>query len=57
MMKKVIATGKGGVGKTTTLSTLSYLLAKDGRKVIVFDTDPSMNLALTFGIPTRIYRP
>ncbi len=51
MMKKVIATGKGGVGKTTTLSTLSYLLAKDGRKVIVFDTDPSMNLALTFGIP------
>jgi len=50
-MKKVIATGKGGVGKTTVLSTISALMAREGRRVIVFDTDPSMNLALTFGIP------
>lgn len=50
-MKKVIATGKGGVGKTTTLTTLSLLMAREGKKVIVFDTDPSMNLALSFGIP------
>jgi CO dehydrogenase maturation factor len=50
-MKKVIATGKGGVGKTTTLSTLAVLMAREGKRVIVFDTDPSMNLALTFGIP------
>ena len=50
-MKKIIATGKGGVGKTTTLSTISVLMAREGKRVIVFDTDPSMNLALTFGIP------
>lgn len=51
MMKKIIATGKGGVGKTTTLSTISTLMAREGKHVIVFDTDPSMNLAMTFGIP------
>lgn len=50
-MRKIIATGKGGVGKTTTLSTVAVLLARQGKRVIVFDTDPSMNLALTFGIP------
>ena len=50
-MKKIIATGKGGVGKTTTLTTISLLMAREGKKVIVFDTDPSMNLALSFGIP------
>ena len=50
-MKRIIATGKGGVGKTTTLSTLCTMLARSGKRVIVFDTDPSMNLALTFGIP------
>ena len=51
MMRKVIATGKGGAGKTTVLSALAVMLAREGRRVIVFDTDPSMNLALTFGIP------
>jgi CO dehydrogenase maturation factor len=50
-MKKIIATGKGGVGKTTTLSALCLMMAREGKKVIVFDTDPSMNLAMTFGIP------
>ena len=50
-MKKIIATGKGGVGKTTTLTTVSLLMAREGKRVIVFDTDPSMNLALSFGIP------
>ncbi len=50
-MKKIIATGKGGVGKTTTLTALSVMMAREGKRVIVFDTDPSMNLALSFGIP------
>ncbi|MDY0293655.1 MAG: AAA family ATPase [Candidatus Methanomethylophilaceae archaeon] len=50
-MKKIIATGKGGSGKTTVLSNLCIIMARSGRRVIVFDTDPSMNLALTFGIP------
>ncbi len=50
-MKKIIATGKGGVGKTTTLTAMSVMMAREGKRVIVFDTDPSMNLALSFGIP------
>jgi len=50
-MQKVIATGKGGVGKTTTISTLATMMARAGKKVIVLDTDPSMNLAMTLGLP------
>lgn len=48
---KIIATGKGGVGKTTTISTLATMLSREGMKVLVFDTDPSMNLAMTLGLP------
>lgn len=50
-MLKIISTGKGGVGKTTTLSTLATMMQREGKKVIVFDTDPSMNLAMSLGIP------
>lgn len=52
-MLRVIATGKGGVGKTTVVSTLSRLFKKSGLNVLVFDTDPSMNLAMAMGIPFR----
>lgn len=55
-MMRVIATGKGGAGKTTIVSTLSCLLARDGYKVIVFDTDPSMNLAMSLGVPFQSIR-
>ena len=50
-MKKIIATGKGGVGKTTTLAAICVILAREGKRIIVFDTDPSMNFAMTFGLP------
>jgi CO dehydrogenase maturation factor len=50
-MKKIIATGKGGVGKTTVISTLAKLLVNDGCRVMVIDTDPSMNLAMSLGVP------
>jgi CO dehydrogenase maturation factor len=50
-MKKIIATGKGGVGKTTIIATLARLLAADGYRVLVIDTDPSMNLAMSLGLP------
>ena len=49
-MKKIIFTGKGGVGKTTIVATLSRLLARDGYKVLVIDCDPSMNLAMSLGV-------
>jgi len=49
-MKRIIFSGKGGVGKTTILSNLARLLARDGYKVLVIDCDPSMNLAMSLGI-------
>ncbi len=47
---KIAITGKGGVGKTTLSSILSYLFSKDGKNVIAVDADPDANLASAFGI-------
>jgi CO dehydrogenase maturation factor len=48
---KIAITGKGGVGKTTLASLLSYLFAGEGKRVIAVDADPDANLALALGIP------
>ena len=48
---KIAITGKGGVGKTTVSSLLSYLYSSEGKKVIAVDADPDANLASAFGIP------
>lgn len=48
-----IANQKGGVGKTTTTVTLGGLLAKQGRKVILVDTDPHASLSYYFGIDSE----
>lgn len=47
---KIAVTGKGGVGKTTLSSILSYLFASEGKKVISVDADPDANLASALGI-------
>lgn len=47
---KIAITGKGGVGKTTLSSVLSYLYTKEGKRVVAVDADPDANLAQAFGL-------
>ncbi len=46
---KVVITGKGGVGKTTTTAILAHLFASDGYNVLTVDEDPQMNLPFALG--------
>ena len=44
-----IANQKGGVGKTTTISSLGIRLAKQGKRVLVIDADEQGSLAASLG--------
>jgi chromosome partitioning protein len=44
-----VANQKGGVGKTTTVATLSGLLAEQGHRVLMVDCDPHASLTSYFG--------
>ena len=46
---KVAITGKGGVGKTTLVSILAELFAREGKNVLAVDADPDSNLGLALG--------
>ncbi len=49
-----ITSGKGGVGKTTLVSNLSYCLAEQGARVLILDGDLGMaNVDIMFGKRAR----
>src|SRR4030066_1777062 len=47
---KLAITGKGGVGKTTLASLLTWIYSTEGNKVIAIDATPDANLAAALGI-------
>lgn len=49
-----ITSGKGGVGKTTLVCNIAYALARQGKRVLIFDGDLGMaNVDIMFGVKSE----
>lgn len=53
MVVWTVANQKGGVGKTTSTIALAGLLAEQGHRVLLIDTDPHASLSYYFGIESE----
>jgi anion-transporting ArsA/GET3 family ATPase len=47
----VVVTGKGGVGKTVLTAIIGVILAGEGRRVLLLESDPRENLHHLFSVP------
>lgn len=53
----LVATGSGGVGKTTVAASLALAAAAQGRRTIVLTIDPARRLAQSLGLSSLDHRP
>lgn len=51
--KIIVCVGSGGVGKTTVASSLAFLAAQMGRRVLVLTVDPAQRLKSTMGLDDK----